>query len=337
VDDVDSAMVISQFGVDAMKRAGRHVELCPPGVDTHYFKPATPEEKKALRAKAEIPSDAFLLGMAAMNQGRKDIPHTLDGFARFSIDKPNAYLLMDMDKANPAGWNIPSLMKTKGIPENKVLFKEDLAKKGLTELRDRYVILDAHSVLSHREGFGLPLIESQACKIPTIALEWCSGTEICGNGKGYLVRRLPQPRNSTWGNAFDYDPDVEHFVQILETIYTQPIQAAAIAEEGYRWAIQRTWDKTADSVEKVLLEVEEKINARKRGRASVRTASTSSEVSEDHAPISAEAPAGRIPDGRPQPKFRSAGDPGSALQRVQERDEQRVLRDGERGSETSSG
>jgi glycosyltransferase involved in cell wall biosynthesis len=258
VDDTDGAMVISQFGVDAMKRAGRRVELCAPGIDSHYFKPATPEEKSALRSRAAIPQDAFVLGMMAMNQGRKDIPHTLDGFAKFAIDKPNAYLLLDMDKVNPAGWNIPSLMKTKNIPENKVIFKEDLVKRGINEYRDRLCLLDAHSVLAHREGFGLPLIESQACMIPTIAMDWCSGTEICGNGQGYLVNPLPQPRNSTWGNAFDFDVDVNSFVGVLEAIYQNPIGAKAIAKRGYDWVIQRTWDKTADAVEQLFLSIEAK-------------------------------------------------------------------------------
>ena len=175
VDDADATMVISEFGVQAMARAGKRVGHCPPGIDATEFYPASEEEKKELRKKASIPDNAFILGMMAMNQGRKDITGTLSGWWEFAKDKSNAYLHLDMDKVSPAGWDIPALMKTKGIPKERVFFKEDLAAKGLGNLRDRYVILDAHSVLSHREGFGLPLIESQACQIPTIAQDYCSG------------------------------------------------------------------------------------------------------------------------------------------------------------------
>lgn len=325
VDDVDGTMVISEFGVAAMRRAGKRVGLCPPGIDTKQFYPATPDERKALRAKANIPENAFLVGMMAMNQGRKDIPHTLDGFAEFSKDKPESLLLMDMDAINPAGWNIKYLMKTKGIPEKQVLFREDLQKRGLTNLRDRYVILDAHSVLAHREGFGLPLMESQACKIPSIAMDWCSGTEICGNGQGYLIRRMPQPRNSTWGGALDYDPDVAHFAQTLETIYRHPLQAAAIAERGYEWAKVRSWDKATDNVEELLLEVERK-NASKRGCANLQSATVRSETVPVNGSPSAETPEGGHPDGRQLNGVRPAGTDGTAIQRGAERTEPRVRR-----------
>lgn len=257
-DETDATMVISEFGVEAMRQAGRKVGLCPPGIDASVFKPATPQEKKELRAKLGLDENAFILGMMAMNQGRKAIPHTLDGFAEFSKDKPNAYLYLDMDKIGQ--FHIPHLLEDKKINPNKVIFKDDAVAKGLSELRDRYCILDAHSVLSHREGFGLPLIESQACRVPTIAQDWCSGTEVCGGGKGYLVKALPQPRSSTWGGALDKDPDVSDFVKTLNQIYLNPESAKSVAQKGYEYALTRTWDKAADAVEQVLLQVAEKRN-----------------------------------------------------------------------------
>lgn len=301
VDDADGTMVISEFGVQAMRRAGRAVELCPPGINPRDFYPATSDERQALRAKAGIPNDAFVLGMMAMNQGRKDIPHTLDGFAEFALDKPGARLVLDMDKVSPAGWNIPELVKTKNIPPEKILYKEDLIKRGLVNLRDRYVLLDAHAVLAHREGFGLPLLESQACRIPTIAMDWCSGTEICGGGKGYLVRRLSQPRNSTWGNALDYDPEVAHFVEILEQIHRNPIQAQAVADCGYQWAIARTWETAADKVEHLLERVfERKEKHHESGqcdRAGVQSTPDSPETLTQPAPTPADDSARSHPDG----------------------------------------
>lgn len=255
VDDVDATLVISRFGVEAMRKAGKRVSLCHPGVDTHIFRPADADEKAALRAKAGIAPDAFVVGMAAMNQGRKAIPHTLEGWWEFARDKANAYLELDMDKVGGAGWDIPKLTQHIGIPDGRIIYKEDLVAKGLGELRDRFCIMDAHSVLSHREGFGLPLLESMACRIPTLAMDWCSGTEIVGGGKGFLVRVVPQHRFSTWGNAMDFDPDIYHFAELLNQIYAHPLQAQGVADVGYEWAKQQTWDKAADAVEAVLLQV----------------------------------------------------------------------------------
>lgn len=255
VDDVDATMVISRFGVDAMRDAGKQVSLCHPGVDTKVFKPAIVEERNALREKAGIAPDAFILGMAAMNQGRKAIPHTVEGFWEFAKDKPNAFLYLDMDKVSGAGWDIPKLAKEVGVPDGRILYKEDWLKRGINELRDRFICLDAHSVISHREGFGLPLLESMACRIPTMAMDWCSGTEIVGDGRGYLIKTDPHHRFSTWGNARDYDPDLADFVGHLNNIYAHPIQAQGVADVGYGWAKLQTWDNAATQVENVLLQV----------------------------------------------------------------------------------
>ena len=278
VDEIDATFVISEFGVEAMRKAGRKVYLCPPAVDHHVFHPASAEERKSLRAKAGL-ADEFVLVMAAMNQGRKDVPHTIEGWWEFAKDKPHARLHLDMDKVSPAGWNIPTLLRTMGIPEDRVSYKEDWVKKGLNALRDRFVVCDAHSVLAHREGFGLPLMESMACGIPAIAMDWCAGTEQCGNGQGFLVNRNESSRrHSTWGNAYDYDPSIPDFTQVLNTIHNNPVGAKAIAQRGYEWAKARTWDKTTDMVEEVLLKLKGESNALQSSCASVQSTRDGSQV-----------------------------------------------------------
>lgn len=258
VDEADATMVISRFGVEAMRQAGKRVGLCHPGVDANYFRPASADEKRALRGKAGLAEDAFVLGMMAMNQGRKAIPHTIQGWWEFAKDKPNAYLYLDMDKVGAGGWNLPKLAKEIGIPDGRILYKEEWLARGLTELRDRFCVLDAHSVLAHREGFGLPLVESMACRIPTLAMDYCSGTEIVGGGKGYLVKTDTHYRYGTWGNARDFDPDLNHFVSLLNEIYEHPLRAQGVADVGYAWARAQSWDNAATAVEETLRAVVEK-------------------------------------------------------------------------------
>lgn len=318
VDEADAMMVISEFGVEAMRQEGRKVALCPPGIDRHVFYPATSDERQALRAKANIPKDAFVVGMAAMNQGRKAIPHTIRGFIEFARDKPEAILFLDMDKASPAGWNIPML--TDGIAKRMqakvptILYKEDLEKRGLVELRDRFCVLDVHSVLSHREGFGLPLIESMACRIPSCAMAWCSGDEIVGNGKGYLIKRNEATeRDGTWGDARDYDPDIPDFVRTLNAIYSNPTQAAMIAEAGYQYAIARTWDRTADTVEEALNQARGKFDARHSGNPGLRRPGAFDEIHGESASAPSAQSAGSSADRRLQSAIQLEGTAGSAV------------------------
>ena len=257
-DFADGEMVISRFGVEAMRREGKRVELCHPGVDTREFYPADEGERKTLREKAGYGPDDYVCGVACMNQGRKAISCMIEAFHEFARDKSNAKLYLDMDKASPAGWDIPNLLKQMRWTEDeqkRVKYREDMFKADMTlfaPLRARYALMDMHMVISHREGFGLPLLETMACHIPTMALDWCSGTEICGGGRGMLIKRLPYMEHGTWGGAKDAFPDMDDFVLKLNLLYQDPTRAAAIAEEGYRWAIQQTWDVTADQVEAVV-------------------------------------------------------------------------------------
>ena len=256
----DRIMVISRFGVEAMRQQGVQVDLCHPGVDTTEFWPATAEEKAALRAKAGIPADYWLYGHFSMNQGRKAIPDTLRGFWEFAKDKPKAALYLDMDETSPAGWNIGFLAQSMGIPTERILLKKQI-QGALPSLRERYAILDAHGVLAYREGFGLPLLESMAMRLPTFAQDWCSGTEVVGDGKGYLVRIRrdsygdPIQTPGTWGNANDALPDTRHFAELLNDCYSRPTEAAAVAERGYQWAIQQTWETTGKQVEDAIVRI----------------------------------------------------------------------------------
>jgi glycosyltransferase involved in cell wall biosynthesis len=250
----DAGMTISRFGVEAYRQADVAVDLLPCGVDTGTFYPVTSDQRAALRAKLNIPADAFVLMTAAQNQGRKAISAMLEGFFEFAKGR-NAYYLLDMDPASPVGWNIPVLCQQYGWDASKLIFRADAQRAGLTHLRDRYNVADAHAVISHREGWGFPLVEAMACGVVSMALDYCSGTEICGDGRGVLVKPIDHTEIGAWGGARDYFPDVRHFVAELTRLYENPLERQIIAAKGMAWARQQTWDAAADAVQAVLEDV----------------------------------------------------------------------------------
>jgi len=255
VDLADSTLVISEFGVEGMRLAGRQVSLLPPGVDCGEFYPAAGGEVAALRQKVGLPPDTFVVGMFAMNQGRKAVSATADVFREFARDKPDAFLYLDMDKGSPAGWDIPVLCEQIRLDPTKVKYKQDAMEAGLMGLRERYLLCDVNSVISHREGFGLPLIEAQACGVVAMALDYCSGPEVVGGGKGVLVRRIPYMEYGTWGHARDAFPDMRDWLHKLNQLYHKPALRQQLANAGYEAAKARTWDKTADRFEDELKKV----------------------------------------------------------------------------------
>lgn len=248
----DAALTISRFGVEAYRQAGVTAELCQPGIDPNTFYRLPDAERQAIRTRLGIAPDAFVLMCAAMNQGRKAIPPMLKGFFDFSKDKPNARFLLDMDAVSPAGWDIPAVCQQQGWDAGKLIFRADAARLGVTQLRDRFNAADAHTVLAHREGWGLPLVESMACGVPTIALDYCSGTEIVGEERGYLVKCIEYREIGTWGGAEDAFPDLTDFVSHLQRIHDHPDEARAIAQRGMEWARRQSWDAAADAVQNAI-------------------------------------------------------------------------------------
>lgn len=244
----DAALTISKFGVTAYAKAGVTAGLCQPGIEPDVFYRMPDDARNALRTKLGLAADSFVLGMAAQNQGRKDIPDTLRAFYQFAADKPSARLLLDMDAVSPAGWNIPAMCQQFGWDAGKIIFRVDAMRAGLTHIRERYNVMDVHAVMSHREGFGLPLVESQACGVATMALDWCSGTEIVGDGKGLLIPPIAYTSVSTWGNALDKFPDLDHMVSELQRMHDHPDERSVIARRGMEWAREQLWSKAVDNV-----------------------------------------------------------------------------------------
>lgn len=243
----DAGLTISEFGVEAYRRAGVRVGLCRPGVDTTVFHRMDNAQRAALREKAGIASGAFVVGTMAMNQGRKDIPDMLRAFFDFAMDKPDARYVLDMDSVSPAGWHIPALCQQFGWDAGKLLYRAELVQRGVTSLAERYNLLDAHMVISHREGFGLPLVEAMACGAVSIALDWCSGTEIVGEGRGMLIEPQEYTTVSTWGGALDKFPKMDCLISALHHLHDDESARRHMAEKGMTWAKEQRWSAAAEN------------------------------------------------------------------------------------------
>ena len=196
-------IAMSQFGFDWMQRMKLEPLYAPHAVDTKLFCPM-PEHRDAIRDDMGIPRDAFLVGMVAANKGwntqvsRKAFPQIFEAFARFSMRHDDAWLFAHTDAASGempleplvlalnAGSEKPGhLLKRIRFPSDK----EILTGLPRPLLAAQYSAFDVLVNCSMGEGFGVPIIEAQACGVPVIVSPHSAMAELVG--PGWLVEGDP--------------------------------------------------------------------------------------------------------------------------------------------------
>jgi glycosyltransferase involved in cell wall biosynthesis len=238
----DAFFSISHFGVEAYRRAGVHNTLpFIPGANPAEFFQQSTDKREATRVFMKYEPKTFVLGTMAMNQGRKAISLMLKAFFNVVRTYPGLDIRyhLDMDSASPAGWDIPILCEQFGWDASRLTFRD---KTGMLTLNDRYNMLDAHVVISHREGYGIPLVEAMACGVPSIAMDYCSGTEIIGEDRGVLIPAIDYAVPGTWGGAEDKFPDMGKLESAILTLAENRAYRSTLAKNALAWAQTQTWD-----------------------------------------------------------------------------------------------
>lgn len=261
-ESFDDLLTISAYGVEQFRQQGALAHLCPPGVNTDEFRRLDDPTRAANRQRLGITPGAFMVGVMAMNQGRKDFPSMVAGFAEAFRDVKDAYLYIDSERFGC--WDLRELVTLNGIAPERVKLREDAVKVGLLDLNERYNLLDLHMVIAHREGYGLPHGEAMATACPTVTMDYCSGREIVGeNERGWLVPGKPQHPGAfgSWGNAVDYFVDFPALTAALREAYEKPTERMIRGTRAREWAQTRTWEHAGKAVEDAVKRVIEKRKA----------------------------------------------------------------------------
>ena len=187
-------IAMSQYGAAEITKAGLDPVYIPLTVDTTTYKPTFDYEVNGKRVNArqlfDLPLEAFVVGMVAMNKGwardRKGFNEAFRAFSLFHHDHPNAVLFLHTEKYGLAeGIDLTELAAHCGIPPHAVVFTDQYAYRiGLPPemMAAAYTAMDVLLAPSHGEGFGVPLIEAQACGTPVIASDFSAQPELVGAG-----------------------------------------------------------------------------------------------------------------------------------------------------------
>jgi glycosyltransferase involved in cell wall biosynthesis len=153
----------------------------------------SPMDMAEARAKLGFPADAFIVGMVAANKGtpsRKAIWQQVAAFAEFRKQHSDAVLYLHMtsgQNGEMGGVNVPEfIQRTTDLRiGTDVLFADQyrlIAGFNDAYMRAAYSSMDVMTLVSHGEGFGIPLIEAQACGTPVITGAWTAMDELCFAG-----------------------------------------------------------------------------------------------------------------------------------------------------------
>ena len=213
-------VAMSRFG---QLQLGRLDALyCPHGVDCESYRPQ-PQIRREIDA---FPKDAFVVGMVAANKGRpsrKGFSQALQAFARFSEHHDNAYLYLHttLDPNYGQGENLPALIEALGISMDRVRISDQYRMMhnpySPRDMAKIYATLDVLLNPSWGEGFGIPVLESQACGTPAIVTDFSAMQEVCAAGW-----HVPYARNWSALGSWQAIPSVDGIVDALEECRAMP-------------------------------------------------------------------------------------------------------------------
>jgi glycosyltransferase involved in cell wall biosynthesis len=225
-------IVFSRFAEGMVKNENLTCYYVPHGIDTNVYQPL---EQKLCREALRWPQDKFIIGMVAANKGlpsRKAFQPQLEAFAR--LKKKHSDVLLYMHTAKGDGgvqmFNLPEFCQFLGLKHGTlgvdnpdavdVLFAEPYQNMlGYPEefMVQMYSALDVHLLVSMGEGFGIPILEAQACGCPVITGDWTAMSEI--TFAGWKVAKEDAVKIWTPLAAYQYQPRDGAILEQLEKAY----------------------------------------------------------------------------------------------------------------------
>lgn len=196
-EQADFVISMSKHASAEMDKAGLKHSYIPCGVDTSVFKPY---DMRTSREDMKLPTDKFIVGMVAMNKGnpsRKAFHQTIMAFAALKKNHSDCVLYLHTGDGI-RGYetvNLIEYIKAFGLSygyafsgsetDKDVIFANQYGLSMGYEpqmMAKLYSAMDVYSGVTMGEGFGIPIIEAQACGTPVIVGDWTSMPELCFSG-----------------------------------------------------------------------------------------------------------------------------------------------------------
>lgn len=226
-------IAMSKSACVEMDKTNLDYSYVPCGIDTKVFKPSPMIEA---REEMKLPADKFIVGMVAMNKGnpsRKAFHQNIAAFAALKQKYGDCVLYLHTIDGSRNGYETVDLISyckalglsygyafTEQAQNVDVIFADQY---GMTlgydpaMMAKLYSSFDVHLLVTMGEGFGIPIIEAQACGCPVIVGDWSSMPELVFSG--WKVDKKDAEPIYTNLQAFQYLPRAVAIAEKLDAAY----------------------------------------------------------------------------------------------------------------------
>jgi glycosyltransferase involved in cell wall biosynthesis len=174
----------ASFARDSLGVAAGNQRTVPNGVDCARFRPAQPEEKRALRVQFGLPREALVLGTVGRFSTQKDPHTTYTAIAQVMATAPELHFVhLGKGELEP---EVDAILARTGLAErcHRIQYLADTAPF--------YRMLDGFALASLYEGMSYAVIESVASGLPIILSDAPGNRDFAGMGLDRLYRFPPK-------------------------------------------------------------------------------------------------------------------------------------------------
>jgi len=222
----------SKFGHEVLEKHGFASTLIPEGTNLNVFKPL---DKMEMRKKLGLPQDIFLFGVIGANKEnppRKGYQEMLDAFNVFQQRHSEARIMFHTQQMAPGGFPIVEYARHLGFGD-KTIFVNPVQGTYLFDsekICEEINTFDVCLHTSHTEGFGLVIVESQACGVPIIVTDGMSMPELVRRGETGEIAEVASKRFSS-AHGYWVVPSVPSILQKMEILYKKLHEKNTIAQD----------------------------------------------------------------------------------------------------------
>jgi FkbM family methyltransferase len=265
-------IAMSRFGERLLAEAGFDPLYVPHGIETGTFCPGGQADA---RAAAGVPQDAFVVGMVANNVGRdgsrKAFTEQIAAFAELRKKHSDAFMVLHTDVDSPIGVHLRPFLE-RMLPEGSYTYTDPyIYRRGMPPpaIARIHRSFDVLTNCSYGEGFGIPIIEAQACGVPVVVTDSTAMTELCGAGWKVGYERVWHDSQGAWMSVPRIGDIADAYEQAYDRARGEDMRAQAYAFAQDYDADQVTgtyWKPALDRLAAALVKRREDVETRRAMR-----------------------------------------------------------------------